>query len=136
MAKHNTYIYSEDARAQAEFYTNALGGEIVSLMTYGELPEAKEELKDKIIHLCFTAAGVSFMMSDCVAEPLRHGNSISQALEFDTEEGAHEAFNRLSEGGQVKHPLTPAFWGALYGEIEDKYSVNWMITTSSNTCPS
>jgi len=28
------YIHSEDARAQAEFYIHALGGEIVSVLHY------------------------------------------------------------------------------------------------------
>lgn len=28
------YLMSEDARAQAEFYTKALGGEIVSIITH------------------------------------------------------------------------------------------------------
>nr|WP_325168587.1 hypothetical protein [Paenibacillus sp. S28] len=47
MAKHMTYIFSEDARAQAEFYVQALGGEIVSVQTHGELPHATEEYKER-----------------------------------------------------------------------------------------
>ncbi|ASS76641.1 hypothetical protein CIG75_17810 [Tumebacillus algifaecis] len=129
MAKLTTYISSGDARAQAEFYTNALGGEIHSVMTYGDHGDAPEELKDKVLHLNMTAAGVTFLMSDHSHEPLQPGNAIHINLEFATEEEAHDAFAKLGEGGQVTQPLIPAFWGALFGIVVDKYGIPWMITT-------
>ena len=55
MAKLTPYIFSEDAKAQAEFYTQALGGEILSVQTHGEIPGTKEELKDKVMHLSLVA---------------------------------------------------------------------------------
>jgi PhnB protein len=133
MAKQTTYIMSEDARAQAEFYTYALGGEILSVMTHGQLPEAKEELKDKVVNLSLIAGGINFLMSDSVFEPIIRGNAINLSLEFATEAEARDAFDKLAEGGNVKCPLEPAFWGALYGHIEDKYGVMWMITTVGPT---
>lgn len=131
MAKHTTYIMSEDAKAQAEFYVHALGGEIHSVMTHGQLPGSKEELKDKVVNLSLTAAGVQFLMSDSVFEPIARGNAINLSLEFEAEAAAREAFEQLSAGGSVIVPLAPAFWGALYGQLEDKYGVRWMITTAA-----
>ncbi|MDF2669082.1 MAG: hypothetical protein K0R67_1388 [Paenibacillus sp.] len=131
LAKHTTYIFSEDAKAQAEFYTNALGGEILSIMTYGQLPDAQKGLEDKVLHLSLVAAGVNFFMCDSIHEPIRKGNSINQCLEFATETEAHEAFNNLAEGGFIKDPLKPAFWGTLFGLLEDKFGVFWMITTEA-----
>ncbi|NOU92431.1 VOC family protein [Paenibacillus sp. LMG 31456] len=133
MAKHTPYIFSEDARSQAEFYTNALGGEIQSIMTFGQLPDANETNKDRILHLSLMAAGVNILMCDSVFEPIQHGNAIHLCLEFSTEEEAYEAFGKLAEGGNVKHPLGEAFWGALFGQIEDKFGVLWMITTEPKT---
>ncbi|QMV42411.1 VOC family protein [Cohnella cholangitidis] len=133
MAKHTTYLMSEDARAQAEFYVHALGGEVLSVMTHGQLPEAKEELKDKVVNLSMIAGGINFLMSDSVFEPIIRGNAINLCLEFATESEAREAFGKLAEGGYVKHPLEPAFWGALFGHIQDKYGVMWMITAAGPT---
>ncbi|MFD1953461.1 VOC family protein [Paenibacillus thailandensis] len=130
MAKFTAYMMSEDAKAQAEFYAHALGGEILSVMTHGQLPGAKEELKDKVVNLSLIAGGIHFLMSDSVFEPVVRGNAINLSLEFATEAEAREAFHKLAEGGDVKCPLEPAFWGALYGQIEDKYGVRWMITTA------
>ncbi|MEK8127942.1 VOC family protein [Paenibacillus filicis] len=134
MAKHTTYIMSEDARTQAEFYIHAFGGELQSVMTHGEqMPDAKEELKDKVLNLSFVAAGVNFLMCDNFFGPVSYGNSLHLVMEFDTEAEAHEAFTKLSEGGQVNHPLERAFWGPLFGQIQDKFGVLWMITTATET---
>ncbi|WP_127484671.1 VOC family protein [Paenibacillus ehimensis] len=134
MAKLTPYLVSEDARAQADFYINALGGEIVSIMTHGQLPDASEAVKDKVLHMCLVAGGIHFFMSDSVYAPLNRGNGIQLSLEFPTEAEARDAFAKLGEGGTVRHPLEPAFWGALFGQIEDKYGVIWMITTEAQAC--
>jgi PhnB protein len=136
MAKHSSYITSEDARGQAEFYTQALGGEIISVTTYGEVHPQEEDLKDKVIHLSLVAAGVTFLMSDSFHEPVSYGNAINQCLEFATEEEAQTAFDRLAEGGVVREPFKPAFWGAMFGQLVDKYGVSWMIITEPPCFPS
>ncbi|MCR8642590.1 VOC family protein [Paenibacillus sp. N1-5-1-14] len=132
MAKHSTYILSEDAKSQAEFYVQSLGGEILSVMTHGQLPGAQEELKDKVVNLTLVAAGTQFMMSDSVFEPLAQGNAINLCLEYTADDEARAAFDKLAEGGSVKCPLEPAFWGTLYGQVEDKFGIRWMITTAAS----
>ncbi|CAG7632622.1 hypothetical protein PAESOLCIP111_03398 [Paenibacillus solanacearum] len=131
MAKLTPYIFSEDAQAQAQFYVKALGGEILNVSTFGQLPDASEALKDKVMHLDMIAAGLQFFMCDCPADPPVHGNVINLNLEFGTEAEARQAFERLAEGGIVKHPLKQEFWGSLFGQIEDKFGVHWMITSEA-----
>lgn len=133
MAKLTTYLWSEDAKAQAEFYKEVLGGEILSVMTHGDLPGSNEELKDKVVNLSLVAAGVPIMMSDSVFEPVSRGNAVHLSLAFVSEEEARSAFEGLAEGGTVKQPLQPAFWGALFGHVEDKFGIFWMITTEAQS---
>ncbi|GIP41111.1 VOC family protein [Paenibacillus sp. J31TS4] len=130
MAKHFAYLFSEDAEAQAGFYTRALGGEITSIKRLGELPNATEETKDKVIHLSLVAAGVTFLMSDMMNGPVIQGNAVQQCLEFESEAEAQDAFDKLADGGTVKHPLQKEFWGAMFGQLDDKFGVQWMITTA------
>ncbi len=132
MAKLTPYIFSEDAKAQAAFYTSALGGEILSVKTFGELPGSKEEMKDKVLHLSLVAGGVPIYMSDSMFQSLDRGNGMHLTLAFDSDAEAHEAFDRLSEGGKVVDPLKPQFWGALFGVIEDKFGVLWQVTTEAS----
>ncbi|WP_333474245.1 VOC family protein [Paenibacillus gyeongsangnamensis] len=71
------FLLSEDARSQAEFYTQSLGGEIVSVMTHEQATGAQHELKDKVIHLCLVVAGGnSIFMADSF-EPFTQGSGVS-----------------------------------------------------------
>ncbi|CAG7630434.1 VOC family protein [Paenibacillus allorhizosphaerae] len=128
MAVLTPYIFSKDARTQADFYIHAFGGEILSVLTYQEQPTgAGETVKERVLYLSMVAGGMNFLLSDSLFEPICRGNGIHLSLEFAEEVEAREAFDKLAVGGHVKNPLKPSFWGALFGQIEDKYGVMWMI---------
>jgi len=135
MAKLTPYFYSEDARTQANFYVEALGGEIGHVMTYGQAPGTEEALKDKIIHMSFTAGGVNFFIADAMHEPPISSGGFDLSLEFPTDEEAHQAFAKLSAGGKVIMPLEKQFWGSLFGRIEDKFGIKWQVTTEGPANP-
>lgn len=61
-AQLNPYMMSEDARAQANFYIESLGGEIQFLTTFGETPGTPEAIKDNVMHLTLTVAGGNTLM--------------------------------------------------------------------------
>jgi PhnB protein len=128
MAKLTPYIISEDSRAQAAFYISSLGGEVVSVMTHGQMGDASEANKDKVMHLCVAVAGINLFMSDFDGHT--HGNSISLNLEFASEGEGRDAYTKLSNGGKVQFPFGPAPWGGFFGQFVDKFSVPWMITAS------
>jgi PhnB protein len=129
MAKLTPYFYSEDAKAQAGFYMQALGGEIIDQMTYGQAPGTDESMKDKIIHMVFKAAGVTFYIADTMHEPPGRSTSYDLNLEFKADEEAQQAFANLSEGGRVIMPLEKQFWGTLFGRLEDRFGIKWQIST-------
>lgn len=130
-AQLNAYIHSEDARAQAAFYAEALGGEILSTMTYGQTPGTPEAIKDKVMHMVLSVAGGNLLfLSDSFGTG---GGSpkgvrfLTLALSYDNEAEARQAFEKLARDGAVKYPFELQPWGAYYGEIEDKFGVNWQI---------
>lgn len=127
-AQLNSYIMSEDARGQANFYIESLGGEIQFLTTLGETPGTPEAIKDKVMHLALTVAGTNTLMISDSFEPVLYNRSISLSLTYDDVSEAQAAFAKLSEGGESKYPFTLQPWGAYYGEVVDKFGVTWMIT--------
>lgn len=129
MSKLVPYIFSEDARSQAEFYKDALGGEFLSVLTFGDVPGTPEDAKDKIMHLHMVAGGVTIFMSDHAGRQTRYGDGIALSLVLETAEEAHAAFDKLSAGGTVHDPLKEQFWGALFGALQDKYGVEWQVST-------
>jgi PhnB protein len=127
MTKLSPYIYSEDARQQAEFYVKALRGEITSIKTYADMPNAPEEMKDQVMHLVLKVGEQQFFLAD--SSMIQAGNQIDIALEFDTEDEALLTFTGLSEGGEVIMPFEKMFWGTMFGRVEDQYGVRWQIAT-------
>ncbi|USG66127.1 VOC family protein [Brevibacillus ruminantium] len=127
-AQLNAYIHSEDARGQAAFYAEALGGEILSIMTYGQTPGTPEEIKDKVMHLVLSVAGGNILFLSDAFEPSRGGQRfISLALSYKDEAFARQSFENLVREGTVKYPFELQPWGAYYGEVVDKFGVNWQI---------
>lgn len=130
MANLYPYIFSDDAKKQAEFYVRALNGEIILIKTFAEMPhQSDEKIKDKVMHLRFKAAGHVFFMSDSVYGPVERGNGMDLTLEFKSEEEARRAFAGLAEGGKVVMPLEKQFWGTMSGMVMDPFGIRWQIAT-------
>lgn len=89
-AQLNSYLMSEDARSQADFYLESLGGEIVSLKTFGEVPDTPEDMKEKVMHLSLKIAGNNILMLSDSFEQVVGNRSISLALTYDNESEARE----------------------------------------------
>ncbi|MEC0370642.1 VOC family protein [Paenibacillus chibensis] len=122
------FILSEDAKSQADFYTKTLGGVISSVLTHGQTGETRQELQDKVMHLCLEMEdGSSIFMADSV-EPFTQGSGLLLNISYKAESQAREAFDRLASSGQVKVPFAQKPFGLFYGEITDSYGVTWMIT--------
>ncbi|MHB1044242.1 MAG: VOC family protein [Eubacteriales bacterium] len=129
MANLYPYIFSDDAKKQAEFYVKALNGEILLVKTFAELPQADEQIKDKVMHLRLKAAGQVFFMSDSVMEPVQRGNGMDLTLEFKSEEEARKVFQGLAEGGKMLMPFEKQFWGSMSGMVVDPFGIRWQIAT-------
>lgn len=129
MANLYPYIFSEDARNQADFYAKALNGEVVSVQTFEQAPNVHDSIKDKVMHLTLSAADQIFFMADSVNESVKQGTQINLVLEYKTEDEARSVFENLSEGGNVLMPFDKMFWGAMFGRVEDKFGLIWQITT-------
>ncbi|MCM3626825.1 VOC family protein [Paenibacillus glycanilyticus] len=127
-AKLNAYLMSKDARGQAKFYAEALGGEIQFLTTYGETPGTPEAMKDKVMHLTLTVAGTNPLMMADAFDEAAYNRCICLSLSYDDVTEAESAYAKLSEGGVSKYPFALQPWGAYYGEAIDPYGVTWMIT--------
>lgn len=55
------------------------------------------------------------------------GNNMHINLDVETREEADRLFNALSVGGIVEHQMQEMFWGAYFGNFQDRYGINWMI---------
>ncbi|WP_152404044.1 VOC family protein [Paenibacillus cellulositrophicus] len=125
------FIYSEDARSQADFYIRSLGGNLESVITHGESMGVQNDLQDKVIHMCLSVAGGNYIfMSDSMESNLQ-GNNMSLNIDYPSSDEAREAFSKLADGGHVIYPFEQQPFGLHLGELTDRFGVRWMITAPS-----
>lgn len=127
----NTYLtFNGNCREAMTFYQECLGGEL-SFQTVGESPMAARmpaRMKHCIIHAVLTTNELVLMGSDMVGEQgLKKGNSVSMMLHCNSEEDTRAFYDKLSEGGRQTHPLEHTFWGALFGDLTDKFGNQWLL---------
>ena len=132
MAQLNPYLSfpNNNCREAMNFYKDCLGGEL-SLQTVGDMPamaaQMPANMKDSILHSTLKSGGITIMASDLSRETALEGNTFSLCINCDTEAELNTFFSKLSAGGKVIQPVGDMPWGALYGELTDKYGKTWMF---------
>jgi PhnB protein len=127
----NSYLtFNGNCRQAMTFYQKCLGGKLF-FQTVGESPisdKMPKKMRDCILHSTLTNASLLLMGSDMVGENgLFKGNAVSLVLNCTSEKEARECYKKLSAGGQATHPLEDTFWGALFGNLTDKFGNHWIL---------
>lgn len=131
MMQINSYLtFNGNCREAMQFYQQCLGGEL-TLQTVGESPMADQlpaPMKDSILHATLTKEALVLMGSDMVNETgLIKGNTVSLLLNCSSETEIKNIYRLLADGGEATHPLENSFWGALFGDLVDKYGNQWLL---------
>lgn len=122
-------FFKGNAKQAMEFYKDAFGGEL----TVQTMAEAGPEMQmpgmkpTDVMHARLKGdfeimASDSQKASDKMAkvELSINGPSADEAR-------MREIFDKLADGGEMKMKLTPMPWGDTYGQITDKFNVDWMM---------
>jgi PhnB protein len=136
MAQINSYLtFNGNCREAMTYYQSCLGGELM-LQTVGESPLSEKmpkKMKDCILHGTLTKNDLVLMGSDMVpTSGLTKGNSVSLCIDCDSEEEIKSLYKALSKGGYSDHPLEVTFWGALFGDLTDKFGNHWLLNFKKN----
>lgn len=131
MTQINSYLtFNGNCREAMTFYKACLGGAL-SFQTVGESPlsaQMPERMKNCMLHATLTKDALVLMGTDMVGEQgLIRGNSVSLALNCSSEAEIKRYYTRLSAGGIADHPLEESFWGALFGDLTDKFGNHWVL---------
>lgn len=135
--KHiNSYLsFNGNCREAMNFYKQCLGGELY-FQTVGQSPMSEQmppQMKESILHSCLTNNDVILMGTDMVCDQgLVRGNAVSLCLQCSSEEELRKTYDALAEGGEKTHPVSDTFWGALFGDLKDRYGNIWMLNYEKN----
>ncbi|MES2617478.1 MAG: VOC family protein [Bacteroidota bacterium] len=136
MSQINSYLtFSGNCREAMTFYQACLGGDL-KLQTIGESPMADKlppQMQQSILHATLIKGNLTLMGSDMVGDNgLKKGNTVSLMLDCDSEAEIKTIYGKLSDGGTITHELEVTFWGALFGDLIDKYGNPWIFHFDKN----
>ena len=137
MAQINSYLtFNGNCREAMTFYQECLGGEL-TFQTIGESPlsdKMPKHMKDCILHSTLTKGSLLLQGSDMVPQTgLLKGNAVSLSLDCSSEEEIINFYTKLSADGKADHPIEDTFWGAMFGDLTDKYGNHWLLNYTKNS---
>ena len=122
------YIFFKgNAREAMGFYKDIFGGELTT-QTYSDVNVSPTEglAQDSLMHAALEGGHAKLMASDTSqASPVAAKISIS--LNGTDEPTLRQIFDQLSKDVEVQYPLKKEFWGDTFGQVTDKYGVEWMV---------
>lgn len=119
-------MFEGSAEEAMRFYVGLFhGSEVKRIERYGQGepgPEGTVKRAD------FTLAGQNVI---CIDSPAKHAftftPSMSLFVECESEAELNNAFEQLSEGGQVLMPLDNYGFSKRFGWVSDRFGVSWQL---------
>jgi PhnB protein len=131
-------VMNGNGQEAVKFYESALDAKLVSLQTFGDMPANPEfptppEAKNLVLNAQLKVGETDLMLSDNFpGSPYQIGSNVTIALIVNTVEKAKEVFGKLEDGGKVSMPLQETFWSPAYGNVTDKFGINWQLSTETS----
>jgi PhnB protein len=124
-----TYVNFPGTCAEAfRYYEQHLGGRIAMMMTHDQSPQpsnANPEWKDAVLHARLALGNTVLLGADIPgAEPMR---SAYLTLDVDSDSEAERIYAALGDGGRVLMAMTETFFASRFGQVRDRFGLNWMI---------
>lgn len=124
-----TYLnFPGNCKEALQYYEKHLGAKMVMMMTFDQVPDPENVppgMEKGILHARIMIGDTPLMASDGPkVEPMR---SAYLSLSLDSSTEAERIYKALSEGGQVFMPMAETFFAHRFGQLRDKFGINWMV---------
>lgn len=130
-------ILQGNAKEAIDFYSTALGAEILMVQTFGDMPQnpdfpIPEPVMDKIAHSHLRIGESELMLFDAFpGTPITIGNNVTVCIMVSDAEKARAVYNTLAEGGQIKHALEETFFSPAFGTVTDRFGITFTISAEA-----
>ncbi|MNC14173.1 hypothetical protein D3C75_619390 [compost metagenome] len=133
--KLTPYITLEGRSKEAiHFYEQAIGAELLSITTYGEMPGMPDtftdDLKSLVAHARLKIGNSELMFSDAPGgAPVNDGKRVTICITTNAIEQSRKIYDALSEDGTVNLPFSEEAFSPGFGDVTDKFGVTFQIYT-------
>lgn len=129
--------FNGNCREAVEYYAEVFGTEKPRMMTFGDAPPnpdhpIPEEAKNLVMHAQLIITDSKVMFSDVFpGMPFVQGNNISLSIISKDIDEVQAIFHKLKEGGTIHMELQETFWSKCYGNLTDKFGIDWQVSLAS-----
>ncbi|MCM3781561.1 VOC family protein [Neobacillus mesonae] len=133
--KLTPYITLEGtAREAIQFYVQAIGAEVLSIITYGEMPEMPntftDDLKNLVAHAKLQVGEMELMLSDAPGgSSIESGKRVTICITTNEVAESRRIYEALRQNGQVNMPFTEESFSPGFADVTDKFGVTFQIYT-------
>ncbi len=133
--KLTPYITLEGQVKEAiQFYEQAIGAEILSIVTYGEMSDMPntftDDLSSLVAHAKLRVGITELMLSDTPGgSPIENGKRVTICITTNDVEESKRIFETLRQEGQVNMPFKEEPFSPGFGDVTDKFGVTFQIYT-------
>lgn len=127
--------FNGSCRAAFAAYQRILGGQILTMLTYGETPMATRvapELQTRILHATLRLGDIDLTGVDVPAADYKSPQGFFVTLTVGDAVEAKRIFDALAEEGQVQLEFQSTFWSAGFGVLVDRYGIPWEVNTGTS----
>jgi PhnB protein len=132
--KIEPYLFFDgNAEDALTFFADTLGATVEARMRYADCPDPvpPEYLPpggpQKLLHASLVVAGQRLMLSDGLPQESGSFRGVALTLQYDNEPDARRVFDALASGGRIVMPMGPTFFSPCYGQVHDRFGVQWMV---------
>lgn len=129
--KLNTYLnYGGNCAKAFHFYEEHLGGKIVFMMTFAQMPDPKQippGMENGVLHVCMSLGETQVMASDVQPERFQPMRSAYLSLGVDSDEEAERVYKLLTDGGEIFMPIQETFFATRFAMLRDRFGTSWMV---------
>jgi PhnB protein len=125
--------FKGDCEAAFQFYERALGGKIISKMTYAESPMGEQvpaEWRNKIVHATLSLENATLLASDQPPDHFEPAKGFALTLAAKDPGEAERFYKALSEKANITMPLQKTFWSPAFAMLTDQFGIPWMINSN------
>jgi PhnB protein len=130
--KLHTYLnYGGNCEEAFRFYEQHLGGKIMGMMKWSQMPDAAKHTppgyENALIHARMELGETAIMASDVPPEIFKPMRSVYLSLSVSSSEEAERIYDLLADGGEVYMKMGETFFAHRFGQLRDKFGTSWMV---------
>lgn len=130
--------FDGQCEAAIRCYQGILGGEITTLLRFGESPlgaQVPPDWQARILHAHLQIGALSLLGSDAFPGTYQRPQGFAVTLGMAALTQAASVFEALADGGQIQMPFQACFWTPGFGVLVDRFGIPWEVNCDPGSLP-